>query len=74
MTEKCVKIGNSISTKKDLVFGVPQGEVFSPLIFVLYVSDLEEWLDWSSATTYADDTTTGVSDKDIIIFSVMFKS
>ena len=42
------------------------GGVLSPLVFVLYVSDLEEWLDWSSATTYADDTTTGVSDKDIL--------
>ena len=29
------------------------------------MSDLDDWLEWSSATTYADDTTTGVSDKDL---------
>ena len=29
------------------------------------MSDLDEWLEWSSAITYADDTTTGVSDEDI---------
>ena len=26
---------------------------------------MDEWLEWSTATTYADDTTTGVSDKDL---------
>ena len=60
-----VKIGNAISSKKNLASGVAQGGVLSPLIFVLYVSDLDEWLEWSSAITYADDTTTGVSDEDI---------
>ena len=29
------------------------------------MADLDEWLEWSSATTYADDTTTGVSHKDL---------
>ena len=30
---------------------------------MVYVADLDEWLEWSSATTYADDTTIGVSSK-----------
>lgn len=33
----------------------------SPLIFVLFVSDLQDWLEHSTAPTYADDTTTGTS-------------
>ena len=41
--------------------GVPQGGVLSPLIFVLFVSDLQDWLEHSTAPTYADDTTTGTS-------------
>ena len=47
------------------MFGVPHGGLLSPLILVLYVSDLEECLEWSSAITYADDTRTGTSGKNI---------
>ena len=35
-----------------------QQEYPTPLIFVLYVSDLQDWLEHSAAPTYADDTTT----------------
>ena len=35
------------------------------VMFVLYVSDLEDWLQHSSSLTYADDTTTRVFDKDL---------
>ena len=34
----------------------------SGLIFVLFVSDLQDWLEHSTAPTYAVDTTTGTSD------------
>ena len=54
-----VKIGNAISSSRSVSTGVPQGGVLSPLVFVLFVADLEEWLEHSSAPTYADDTTTG---------------
>ena len=37
----------------------------SPLIFVLYVSDLEDWLEFSKAFTYADDTSSSLSGKDL---------
>ena len=58
-----VKIGANTSAKKSLTSGVPQGGVISPLIFVLYASDLEFWLKWSIAKTYADDTMTCTSAK-----------
>ena len=56
-----VKIGSSVSRSRDVPTGVPQGGVLSPLIFVLFVSDLQDWLEHSTAPTYADDTTTGTS-------------
>ena len=43
----------------------PRGPVLSPLVFVLFVADLEEWLDHSSAPTYADDTTTGTPGRSV---------
>ena len=56
-----VKVGNHLSKAKPVTTGVPQGGVLSPLIFVLFVSDLQDWLSHSTAPTYADDTSTGTS-------------
>ena len=44
--------------------GFPRG-VLSPLVFVLFVSDLQDWLPHSSAPTYADDTTTGTTGRTV---------
>ena len=60
-----VKIGSHISNSVKLSLGVPQGGILSPLVFVLYVSDLEDWLEFSAAFTYADDTSSSVSGKDL---------
>ena len=38
---------------------------FSPLAFIIYVSDLEDWLMFAKALTYADDSTTSVSGKNL---------
>ena len=62
-----VKIGDMISVSLDLISGVPQGGILSPLIFVIYVSDLGQWLKHSTAGTYADDTQTSVAGKDLQI-------
>ena len=55
------KIGNKLSELVKLSSGVPQGGNFSPLAFVIYVSDLEDWLQFAKALTYADDAITSVS-------------
>jgi hypothetical protein len=60
-----VKTNQSISGKQKLESGVPQCGVPSPLVFVLYVSDLEDWIVHSSAVTYADDTTTSTHSKEL---------
>ena len=38
-----------------LNFGIPQGSILGPLIFNLYVADLQEHLD-AECRQYADDT------------------
>ena len=58
-----VRIGSELSSSRMVTTGVPQGGVLSPLIFVLFVSDLQDWLSHSTAPTYADDTHTGTSCK-----------
>ena len=60
-----VKIGSKLSKIVEIQSGVPQGGNFSPLAFVIYVSDLEDWLQYAISLTYADDTSTSVSGKSI---------
>ena len=41
---------------KNFEFGVPQGSVLGPILFNLYVSDMQNLID-SSICQYADDNT-----------------
>ena len=54
----CVKIKNELSTKVDLKYGVPQGSVLGPLLFILYISDINSIISYHklSMHLYADDT------------------
>jgi hypothetical protein len=66
---QCVKVGQAISENLENKFGVPQGGILSPLIFVIYVADLEDWIAHCVAYTYADDTSTscnGKTDEEVI--------
>jgi hypothetical protein len=58
-----VKIGRSLSNSKQLESVVPQGGILSQIIFVVYGADLEQWLNHSSALTYADDISFTVIEK-----------
>ena len=53
-----VQIDDRVSDTCELHFGVPQGSILGPMLFNLYVSDLQDYLP-SKVTTfqYADDTT-----------------
>jgi retron-type reverse transcriptase len=57
------KVGQAISDQLKTEFGVPQGGILSPIIFIIYGADLEEWTNHSSILTYADDTNTSCHGK-----------
>lgn len=57
------KIGNEISSKKEIRIGLPQGTVLSSLLFSIYINDICNILD--RINLFADDTAIYFPTKDI---------
>lgn len=50
-----VKIDNKLSEWTNIEYGVPQGSILGPLLFLIYLNDLKE-INWNTyITLYADD-------------------
>ncbi|XP_046743250.1 uncharacterized protein LOC124409579 [Diprion similis] len=56
-----VKYGNKMSEKRKTKFGVPQGSVLGPLLFILYINDLARQLEFCQCKMFADDTVIFIS-------------
>lgn len=56
---------NSGVTEIDI--GVPQGSVLGPVLFILYINDIEDVTSDAEFTLYADDTSIKISNKSSII-------
>ena len=58
-----IKLGNCLSSRSDLSFGVPQGSVLGPLLFTLYTTPLSSLVSGHAIPhhLYADDSQLYVS-------------
>ena len=58
------KVSNHLSNVKTIKFGVPQGSVLGPLLFLLFINDLPHFSNLLSTILFADDANLSLSGKD----------
>ena len=51
-----VRIGNHISSAINMTFGVPQGSILGPILFLIYVNDMKDIIKECLFVQYADDS------------------
>ena len=51
-----VSINNTESNIATMHYGVPQGSVLGPLLFLIYINDLHKAINYSTTCHFADDT------------------
>ena len=69
-----VKIGNIRSSWKETNKGVPQGSIWGPLIFNIFMNDLFYFVKHANLFNYADDNSVSVNGKELNIVSRLLQS
>ena len=59
-----VKLNTELSAAEEIKYGVPQGSVLDPILYLLYVNDLPLNTKFSNSDMYADDATFHTHGKD----------
>lgn len=62
---QCVSFDGSLSEKFKVTSGVPQGSILGPLLFILYINDIDDHLIGAHIIKYADDTVLFLAGQDI---------
>ena len=62
--QQCVLFNNTISSLQTVTYGVPQGSILGPLLFILYINDIQNCSNFLYFILFADDTNVIASDPD----------
>ena len=64
-----VSVSGAKSTSKPILYGVPQGSVLGPLLFLVYINDLQNAIPYSVTNLFADDTMLFLKNKSVKFLS-----
>ena len=67
-----VSLDDAKSRSQPVTFGVPQGSILGPILFILYINDMAQCIKKGHLILFADDTNMLISDKnyDVLIQNV----
>ena len=54
--KQCVRIGYVISADKEITYGIPQGSILGPPLFLIHTNDMASNFSYMLMVEYADDT------------------
>ena len=60
--QQYVSINSHDSNKLEIKHGVPQGSVLGPLLFLIYINDLHNSIEYCNVRHFADDTNLLISE------------
>ena len=72
--KQCTVANNIVSSYRDITYGVPQGSVLGPLLFLIYINDLSNIIKNSKISMYADDTVIYISHSNLNIAITLIQS